>query len=85
MVVTNAVTTLSVNPFVTSDKKAALIVPTGEMIAIMTISNPKATKKDESMTEQKKMDGTENEREPEEIEFDDGSEVDYDLDYTVQY
>tara|TARA_Y100000004_G_scaffold182926_1_gene230163 strand:- start:4 stop:258 length:255 start_codon:yes stop_codon:yes gene_type:complete len=84
-VVTNAVTTLSVNPFVTSDKKAALIVPTGEMIAIMTISNPKATKKDESMTEQKKMDGTENEREPEEIEFDDGSEVDYDLDYTVQY
>ncbi len=83
--VTNAVTTLSVNPFVTSDKKAALIVPTGEMIAIMTISNPKATKKDESMTEQKKMDGTENEREPEEIEFDDGSEVDYDLDYTVQY
>jgi hypothetical protein len=85
VVVTNAVTTLSVNPFVTSDKKAALIVPTGEMIAIMTISNPKATKKDESMTEQKKMDGTENEREPEEIEFDDGSEVDYDLDYTVQY
>lgn len=51
----------------------------------MTIFNPKATKKDESMTEQKKMDGTENEREPEEIEFDDGSEVDYDLDYTVQY
>lgn len=37
------------------------------------------------MTEQKKMDGTEKEREPEEIEFDDGSEVDYDLDYTVQY
>lgn len=85
MVVTNAVTTLSANPFVTSDKKAALIVPTGEMIAIMTIFNPKATKKDESMTEQKKMDGTEKEREPEEIEFDDGSEVDYDLDYTVQY
>ena len=30
-------------------------------------------------------DGIENEREPELLEFDDSSEVDYDLDYTVQY
>lgn len=43
-------------------------------------------KKDESLIEQqKKMDGTEIEREPEMLEFDDFSEVDYDLDYTVQY
>lgn len=30
-------------------------------------------------------DGTEIENESEELEFDDGSEVDYDIDYTVQY
>ena len=30
-------------------------------------------------------DGTEIENESEELEFDDFSEVDYDLDYTVQY
>lgn len=46
----------------------------------------RTTKKDESLIEQqKKMDGTEIEREPEMLEFDDFSEVDYDLDYTVQY
>lgn len=28
---------------------------------------------------------TEKQKEPEEIEFDDFSEVDYDVDYTVQY
>ena len=31
------------------------------------------------------MDGSENENLPEEVEFDDATEVDYDLDYTVQY
>ena len=31
------------------------------------------------------VDGTEIENESEELEFDDLSEVDYDLDYTVQY
>ena len=31
------------------------------------------------------QDGTENEIESEILEFDDSSEVDYDLDYTVQY
>ena len=31
------------------------------------------------------LDGTEIEREYELLEFDDNSEVDYDLDYTVQY
>jgi hypothetical protein len=54
----------------------------------MTTSNPKETKtKDESLTQNLIMtqDGTENERESEILEFDDFSEVDYDLDYTVQY
>ena len=39
------------------------------------------------MTPSLKMmeDGVENQNLPEEIEFDDFSEVDYDLDYTVQY
>ncbi|WDS61045.1 hypothetical protein SBM1_00178 [Synechococcus phage S-BM1] len=31
------------------------------------------------------MDGTKNKKEYELLEFDDSSEVDYDLDYTVQY
>jgi hypothetical protein len=87
VVVTNEVTILSVNPSVTSDKKEALIVPTGEMTATMMTSNLKATKMQESMTPSLKMmeDGVENQNLPEEIEFDDFSEVDYDLDYTVQY
>ena len=53
----------------------------------MTTSNPKETKnKDESLTPtMMMMDGVENENLSEEIEFDDFSEVDYDLDYTVQY
>ena len=85
--VTNEVTTLSVNPSVTSDKKEALIVLTGEMTATMTTSNPKETTKDESSTLNMMMteEGTEIEKESELLEFDDFSEVDYDLDYTVQY
>jgi len=70
---------------VTSDKKAALIVLTGQMTT-MTTSNPKTTKKDESLMHSMMMEtGTENEKESELLEFDDFSEVDYDLDYTVQY
>ena len=51
----------------------------------MTI-NPKDQRKVESSTLKLTMtvDGTEIENESEELEFDDLSEVDYDLDYTVQ-
>ncbi|AGH06733.1 hypothetical protein SWTG_00023 [Synechococcus phage S-RIM2 R1_1999] len=85
MVVANAVTTLLANLSVTSDKKVALIVQLGQMNPT-TMMTSRTTKKDESLIEQqKKMDGTEIEREPEMLEFDDFSEVDYDLDYTVQY
>lgn len=85
MVVTNEVTILSVNPFVTSDKKEALTVLTGQM-KTMTTSNLKATKKEESLIPSMMMEvGTEIEKELELLEFDDFSEVDYDLDYTVQY
>lgn len=47
----------------------------------------KVNPKDESSTPNLMMmlDGTETEKESEELEFDDLSEVDYDLDYTVQY
>ena len=83
--VTNEVTTLLANLSVTSDKKAAPIVLTGQMTT-MTTSNPKATKKDESLMQSMMMEvGTEIEKESELLEFDDFSEVDYDLDYTVQY
>jgi len=54
----------------------------------MTTFNPKETKtKDESLTQNliTTLDGIENEKESELLEFDDFSEVDYDLDYTVQY
>jgi predicted Zn-dependent protease len=85
VVVTNEVTTLLANLSVTSDKKAAPIVLTGQMTT-MTTSNPKATKKDESLMQSMMMEvGTEIEKESELLEFDDFSEVDYDLDYTVQY
>ena len=83
--VTNAVTTLLANLSVTSDKKVALIDPTGQTTT-MTTSNPKETKKDESLMQSMMTEvGTEIEKESELLEFDDFSEVDYDLDYTVQY
>ena len=85
--VTNAVTILLANLSVTSDKKVEQTEQTGQTTT-MTTSNPKETKtKDESLTQNLIMtqDGTENERESEILEFDDFSEVDYDLDYTVQY
>ena len=85
MVVTNEVTTLLANLSVTSEQKVAQIEQTGQMNPTMMIS-PKQTK-NESLTQSEIMtlDGTENERESEILEFDDSSEVDYDLDYTVQY
>jgi hypothetical protein len=87
VVVTNAVTIPLANLSVTSDKKVAPIEQTGQMTT-MTTFNPKETKtKDESLTQNliTTLDGIENEKESELLEFDDFSEVDYDLDYTVQY
>lgn len=51
----------------------------------MTISKPKETKGDENSTLNLTMalDGIETDLE--ELEFDDYSEIDYDLDFTVQY
>ena len=82
---TNEVTTLLVNLSVTSEQKVAQTVQTGQT-KTMTI-NPKDQRKVESSTLKLTMtvDGTEIENESEELEFDDLSEVDYDLDYTVQY
>ena len=79
-----------VNPSVTSDKKVELIVQqTGTLQKTMTVTNPnlKQTEKTESSIQNMTTttDGTESQRESEELEFDDSSVVDYDLDYTVQY
>ena len=54
---------------------------------IMKNQTLKVNPKDESSTPNLMMmlDGTDTEKESEELEFDDLSEVDYDLDYTVQY
>tara|TARA_Y100000004_G_scaffold96532_1_gene108060 strand:+ start:373 stop:585 length:213 start_codon:yes stop_codon:yes gene_type:complete len=70
---------------VTSEQKVVQTVQTGQT-KTMTI-NPKDQRKVESSTLKLTMtvDGTEIENESEELEFDDLSEVDYDLDYTVQY
>lgn len=88
--VTSADTILLVNPSVTSDKKVELIVQqTGTLQKTMTVTNPnlKQTEKTESLIQSMTTtaDGTESQRESEELEFDDSSIVDYDLDYTVQY
>ena len=82
---TNEVTTLLVNLSVTSEQKVAQTVQTGQT-KTMTI-NPKDQRKVESSTLKltTTVDGIEIENESEELEFDDLSEVDYDLDYTVQY
>ena len=82
---TNEVITLLVNLSVTNEQKVAQTVQTGQT-KTMTI-NPKDQRKVESSTLKLTMtvDGTEIENESEELEFDDLSEVDYDLDYTVQY
>ena len=51
----------------------------------MTITNPKIQTNDASSTQSMMiLDGIESQREYEEIEFDDESGVDYDMDYTVQ-
>ena len=63
-----------------------LIEQIGEMTATMTTIQPKKIAA-ESLIQKltTTTDGTEIENESEELEFDDGSEVDYDIDYTVQY
>ena len=84
MAATKETITPSANLSVTNDKKVALIALTGEMTT-MTTSNPKAAKsQSESTTLSIVTDGNEIEREYEEIEFDDFSDVDYDLDYTTE-
>jgi hypothetical protein len=76
----------SENLSVTSDKKVEQIALIGET-KTMTTSKIKATK---SQSEKLTLnmiataDGLENEREPEELAFDDETGVDYDLDYTTQ-
>ena len=85
MVVTNAVTTLLANLSVTSDKKVAQIDQPGQTNPTM-MTSPKETKSESLMLNRMMMeDGTEIEKDSEVLEFDDSSEVDYDLDYTVQY
>ncbi len=85
MAVASGVTTPLVNLSEISDKKVVQTEQTGQTNQTMTTS-PKQIK-NESLTQSETMttDGTENERESEILEFDDCSEVDYDLDYTVQY
>ena len=77
-------TILLANQSVISEQKAALIVHQDQK-KTMTISKPKETKKEKSSTLNLTMilDGTETDLE--ELEFDDYSEIDYDLDFTVQY
>ena len=82
----NEVTTRLVNLFETNEQKVELIEQIGEMTATMTTTQPKKIAA-ESLIQKltTTTDGTEIENESEELEFDDGSEVDYDIDYTVQY
>ena len=82
----NEVTTRLANLFETNEQKVELIEQIGEMTATMTTIQPKKIAA-ESLIQKltTTTDGTEIENESEELEFDDGSEVDYDLDYTVQY
>ena len=82
----NEVTTRLANLFATNEQKVELIEQIGEMTATMTTIQPKKIAA-ESLIQKltTTTDGTEIENESEELEFDDGSEVDYDIDYTVQY
>ncbi len=86
MVVPNAVTTLLANLSETNVQKVELIEQIGEMTATMTTTQPKKIAA-ESLIQKltTTTDGTEIEKESELLEFDDFSDVDYDLDYTVQY
>ena len=85
MAVTSEGIILPENLSETKEQKEAPIVQTGETI---TMTNNQTTRRAvESLTQNtiQIMDGIEFLNEIEEIEFDDYCEVDYDLDYTVQY
>ena len=85
MAVTSEGIILPENLSETKEQKEAPIVQTGETI---TMTNNQITGRTvESLTQNtiQIMDGIESLNEIEEIEFDDYCEVDYDLDYTVQY
>jgi hypothetical protein len=86
VVVPNAVTTLLANLSETNVQKAEQTDQTGEMNPTMTTIKEKQSPA-ESLIQKltTTTDGTEIEKESELLEFDDFSDVDYDLDYTVQY
>jgi len=84
-VVTNEVTILLANLSVTSDKKVAQTDQPGQTNPTMMTSAKQAKSESLILSETMTLDGIENEKEHELLEFDDSSEVDYDLDYTVQY
>tara|TARA_B100000035_G_scaffold102700_1_gene87124 strand:+ start:774 stop:1031 length:258 start_codon:yes stop_codon:yes gene_type:complete len=85
VVVTNEVTILLANLSVTNDKKVAQTDRPGQTNPTM-MTSPKETKSESLMLNRMMMeDGIEIEKDSEVLEFDDSSEVDYDLDYTVQY
>ena len=86
MVVPKEVITLLENPSVINVNEAELIDQTGEKILVTTI-NPRATKKENVELSLKMRDGNDFddiEKFYEDIEVDDGCEIDYDLDYTTQ-
>ena len=85
MAVTSEGIILPENLSETKEQKEAPIVQTGE--TIMMTNNQTTRRAVESLTQNtiQIMDGIESLNEIEEIEFDDYCEVDYDLDYTVQY
>ena len=85
MVVTNAVTTHLANPSVISVKKVEQIEQTGEKRIMTTINQNPPNERSSTLNLTMTLDGIESQRECEEIEFDDSCDVDYDLDYTVQY
>tara|TARA_R100000030_G_scaffold96147_1_gene84076 strand:- start:158 stop:415 length:258 start_codon:yes stop_codon:yes gene_type:complete len=85
VVVTNEVTILLANLSVTNDKKVAQTDRPGQTNPTM-MTSLKETKSESLMLNRMMMeDGIEIEKDSEVLEFDDSSEVDYDLDYTVQY
>jgi len=76
--------TLLANQSVISEQKAALIVHQDQK-KTMTISKPKETKRGNDLTPNVIMTLDGIETDVDELEFDDYSEIDYDLDFTVQY
>jgi hypothetical protein len=84
-VAVSEVITRQENPFEISDKKVEQIEQIGEKTQMNPI-NQKVTKEDEISTlNLMTKDGFDIKNLSEEFEFDDATEVEYDLDYTVQY